>query len=883
MRLGVWAAMAAFVVGPAGSALGQPLTGAEYDPEIPTLLDVLGHDHGAEITTPSEAIQYLEALEQAVPDRIKVFEYARSLGGRPLVYAVIAEPEVMERLDEIKANLAALATGELTEAERDEVIEDTPAVTWLAYGVHGDEISGTDGGLGLAYHLLAAEDDERVDIIRDETIVVIDPMQNPDGRARFVHTFEAARGIVPQSDPSSAERDQPWPGGRYNHALFDMNRDWFTLSQPETRGKVASLLEWNPVVFVDIHEMGTDETYYFPPAARPFNPYIGQGSREGQEIIGRMIAEAFDEKGVPYFIREVFDQLYPGYGDTWPAFGGATALTFEQSSARGLVGDRSDGTQLTYRETVENQFLSTLTTAHAVAGNKDRFLEVFAESRTSAIERGRTSPSRFTVIDLAERRGQAEALGRRLASQGIEVLYRAEGGTFCRKEHPEGALIVDRSQPQGDLIATLLEADTPMAKDFVEEQEDRRERGLEVELYDITAWSVPLMSGVSTVSCNRVNLEGTAVLDPASEPMSILADEAAFGYAVPWDDKVQAELVIAALKAGLVGKTTNKAFVQGGRTFDRGTVVFTNALNTDDLGNQLNALAAEIGAEVVSMEESWTDEGPTFGSSYFTRLELPKVAMAWGTGTSPLSAGAFRHVAEKELGLPVTPIRLLSMSDADLDQYDVLVLPQTWGGMAYLMTPQGVANLKSFVEDGGVVIGLGNAVSVLASEDLSLLPLTRENAISNGDDDASDTADGPIPGTELESREDYAAAIADPEARPDYVPGVLIRADANEDHFMSSGYSEAVTPFAGNTIYTPLRGNEGINVFTYQGADDLLASGHLWDEVRTQLAYKPMVVATGSGDGMVIGFAQDPATRAYLHGLTLMIANGLVLAPAYTD
>ncbi|MEM6914066.1 MAG: M14 family zinc carboxypeptidase, partial [Pseudomonadota bacterium] len=428
MRFDVWAMVMAGFLGLIGAALAQPLDEASYDPSIPTFVDVLGFDFGEEISTPQEAVQYLEALKAAAPDRIELVQYATSWGGRPLIYAVIADEAVMARLDTIKSDLAALASGELVETEREDIIANTPAVTWLAYGVHGDEISPTDGALGLAYHLLAAEDDPRAQSIRQQTIVIIDPMQNPDGRARFVHTYEAARGIEPQSDPAAAERDQPWPGGRYNHALFDLNRDWFTLSQPETRGKIKGILEWNPVVVVDVHEMGTDSTYYFPPAARPFNPFIRQGSRDGQEIIGRMIASAFDQAGEPYFIREIFDQLYPGYGDTWPAFGGATAMTFEQSSARGLVGDRSDGTQRTYREGVENQFLSTLMTAYAVAENKDRFLRVFAETRASAITRGRASTSRFTVLDLAERRGQAEALGRRLAAQGIKVLYREERG-----------------------------------------------------------------------------------------------------------------------------------------------------------------------------------------------------------------------------------------------------------------------------------------------------------------------------------------------------------------------------------------------------------------------------------------------------------------------
>ncbi|MEM6914824.1 MAG: carboxypeptidase, partial [Pseudomonadota bacterium] len=460
-------------------------------------------------------------------------------------------------------------------------------------------------------------------------------------------------------------------------------------------------------------------------------------------------------------------------------------------------------------------------------------------------------------------------------------LYREERGVDCRKEHPEGALIIDRAQPQGDLIATLLEADTPMADDFIEEQEERRTRGQPPELYDITAWSLPLMNGLSVVSCNRVGLDGAVPLDAAVPPMARPADEAAFGYAVPWDDKVQAQLVVAALKAGLVGKTTDTAFTQGGRVLPRGTVVFTNALNTDDLGQQLNAISSKIGAEVIGMPESWTEDGPTFGSGSFAQLSMPKVALAWGEGVSPLSAGAFRYVAEHELGIPVTPIRVQTMRRADLSAYDVVVVPQTRGSFAGVLGEGGTARLDAYVSNGGVVIGLGNAVAALSSDALGLLALTRENAVQ--DNDVPDEADGPIAGTALESREDYAAAIADPKARPDYVPGVLLRADANEDHFLSAGYTDAITPFAGNTIYTPMRGPEGVNVFTYQGPDDLLASGYLWEDVRTQLAYKPLVVASQSGGGMVIGYTQDPTTRAYLHGLMLMLANGLVLAPAYTE
>ncbi|GGY42257.1 M14 family metallopeptidase [Parvularcula lutaonensis] len=855
-----------------------PFTDGSYAAGVPTMQTVLGHVNGAEITAPDEAIRYLEKLQAAAPERMKLIQYAESWEGRPLVYAVIGGEENISRIDEIKEGLDRLASGVLSEEERDALVEELPAVTWLAYGVHGNEITSTDAGLALAYHLLAARDDATVDEILDETIVIIDPMQNPDGRARFVSSFEQARGLETQGAAYAAERDEPWPGGRFNHYLFDMNRDWFTLSQPETKGKVSAIIDWNPVAVVDAHEMGSDSTYYFAPAARPFNPQLTENTRESQEIVGRSIASKFDELGIPYFTREVYDNFYPGFGDMWPALRGAVAMTYEQASPRGLKYDRADGETLTYEDGVRNHFYATLMTAATVAGNKDRFLSVYADDRASAIEENERARDRYTVIDLRHRDSQAEAMAERLVEQGIEVMKADEGAKICGADYPEGAIVIDRAQPDGRLVRTLLDENTPLPEDFVKEQEDRRSRGLGHELYDVTAWSLPLMNDLDFTTCATLD---ESALDPfRKEQVIARLPEAQFGYALPWDDAEQAKLLVAALKAGIRGRTTDTGFVTGGESLPRGTVVFTHAMNGDGLRETLSKLVAEHGGDLVAMDSSWVDEGPNFGSRSFSDVRMPKVAMAWGEGTSPLSAGSTRYVLERRLGIPVTPIRVRSMGRADLSRYDVIIVPETRFSFGTVLGRGGAA-LKEFAEEGGVVIGLGSGVDALASDDVGLLTLRRENKVG-----AKETSDGDekvVPGTELWSEEDYAAATASPGGRPDRVPGVLLRASANEDHFLSSGYDEAITLFRGSTIYAPMRANEGTNVFSYRGPDNLLASGYLWDDVRKQLGRKPFVVADRVGDGMAIGFAQDPTVRGYLDGLDLLVANAVVLAPAYTD
>ncbi|MEO1028518.1 MAG: M14 family metallopeptidase [Pseudomonadota bacterium] len=870
----IFCTLFAFGLSAASAAPQGFLSNTQYDPSIPTVSSELGFAIGDEIATPEEILEYMKTLAAAAPDKMVLIEYATSWQGRPLVYAAISKPETIARLSEVKADLARLGSGRLSASERARLVESTPAVVWLSYGVHGDEISSPDASLELSYHLLAAENDPVVDKILDETVVIIDPLQNPDGRARFVHSFESSRGLEPQGDRYTAEHDQPWPRGRMNHYLFDMNRDWFAMTQPETKGRIKAMLEWFPVTVVDAHEMGGDQTYFFPPSADPFNPNITAEQRAKQDLFGKNHARWLDPRGIEYFTREIFDAFYPGYGDTWPQLNGAVAMTYEQGSARGLVWTRPDGSELSFKDGVEAHFLTTLSTAQVVADNKNDFLGDYADYRAQSVSEGERSDDRFYVIDLNDRPWQVRELGKRLRAQGIQTGYVSSGSTLCRRTYPRGALVIDRAQPNGRLIKTLLDVDTQLPADFVREQEARRERGERHELYDVTAWSLPLMDGVSSTTCNRVT-GITSVVDMPGRPQP-----AEFGYAVPWTDTGQAKLVVELLKAGAKGKSSIEAFTMEGRTFPRGTVIFSNAANTEvDLAGLMRRISDDLGVEAVSLSSSWTEAGPNLGSGKFRALKMPRIAMGWADGTSALSAGNSRFVLERQLGLPVAPIRLSTMAYADLTQYDVVILPELSGAASSRLGGGGTANLKSFARGGGVVIGFGSALRLLTSEDAGLL--------SSGLEAATDAVSGSASSSDPVNIEDdaaYAKVVGSPSSRPEDVPGVLLNTIAETSHFLSSGYDGgAVTLLTGREIYTPLKRNTGTNVLRYADPDSLLASGYLWEESKAQLAYKPFLMAERQGNGMVIGFTQSPTTRAYLNGLNLLLLNSVVLAPAMVN
>lgn len=863
-----WCLLLLAMTGIAAPAAAQSFAQGDFDAAIPTLTATVGHAPGARITSPDQTYAYLKALADAAPDRARLVQYATSWEGRPLYYLVLSAPANMAKLEAIRADMAAIAAGRTGNGS-------ALPVTWLAYGVHGNEISSTDAALMTAYHLLAVKGDAQAAKIMAETIVVIDPMQNPDGRARFVNNFLAATGIVPDADRQAAEHDEPWPSGRVNHYMFDLNRDWFTLSQPETRGKVAAIREWNPVVVVDLHEMGGDETYFFSPAAQPFSPNLTPAQIRAYELIGRYNAAAFDARGEPYFTREVFDLFYPGYGDTWNAHQGAIGSTYEQASSRGLVWKRRDGTELTYADTVANHFTASIATAAAVADNPQRFLSDFAAYRAGNAA-GAAGKGTY-VIDLGKRRWNAERLGRRLAAQGITVLRREGSATVCGKSYPAGYLAVPQAQPAARLIRSLLDRDTPLPPDFLAEQERRRSVDLPHELYDVTAWAVGPMAGVDVALCSGAASGDTLAADA---PIAAKAEgSGTFAIAVPWTDSGQARLVTLALREGIDGRVTDKAFSTGGRSFPRGTVVFAAGSNSPEKLARLAELAREIGASTVAMDSGWVDSGPNLGSEHFVRLTLPRVAVAWDDGISQLSAGALRYVLEQRIGLPVTPIRTARLARADLSDYDVVLVPE--GDPSSVLGEGGQRALRSFVQRGGVLVAIGDSLETFSGGDNPLLAVKREAALGREPGEDKDDKGSLAEAVAIANDAEYREAIKDQAALPDTLPGALLNVVGEADHFLSAGYDDgAVVLATGTQIFTPLGRDKGVNVMRFAAPGNLIASGYVWDENRRQMAYKPYLMAQQQGRGLVIGFAHDPSTRAFLEGLDLMIANAVLVAPA---
>ncbi|MFQ6115652.1 MAG: M14 metallopeptidase family protein, partial [bacterium] len=478
--------------------------GATYNSEIPTLKQIVGHAWGEKITSHQEMVHYLTALSEASPN-IKFMEYGKTWEGRTLYYLIVTSESNMARLEEIKSGIQKLADPrKINRAEAERLIKTLPAITWLAYSVHGNEISSTDAALLTAYHLVAAQNDTLAETVLNNSIVIIDPLQNPDGRARFINYYQQTRGRWPDPDQQSAEHNEDWPGGRTNHYLFDMNRDWFAQTQIETRGRVKTYLEWYPQVFVDLHEMGSNSTYYFAPPAAPLNPEMPKSQVEWLKRFGQNNAKWFDQMQFDYFTREVFDSFYPGYGEGWPMLHGSIGMTYEQASSRGLVVKREDETTMHYRDTVQHHFISSLSTAQTTARERESVLRYFYEYRQSAIQEGAQETVKEYILVPGSDPNRTTKFVSILIDQGIEVKQARASftnpkvrnyyeGKLKSKKFPVGTYVVSLAQPAKHLAKTLLAKQTPMDEMFIKEQLRRYKKHLNDQIYDITGWSLPLL------------------------------------------------------------------------------------------------------------------------------------------------------------------------------------------------------------------------------------------------------------------------------------------------------------------------------------------------------------------------------------------------------
>jgi len=228
---------------------------------------VLGSEVGEWHVRHDQLVAYLHAVAES-SDRVQIETTGTTHEGRRLLLLTVSSPANLRRIEELR-----IEHGKLSDPA--EPLPDTttmPIVVNLGYSVHGNEASGSNASLLTAYHLAAAQG-EAIEQLLADSIILIDPSLNPDGLDRFALWANMHRGTVPVADPNHREHNEGWPNGRTNHYWFDLNRDWLLAQHPETQARLRQFHRWRPNVLIDVHEMGSDQTYFFHPCLpTPWRP-----------------------------------------------------------------------------------------------------------------------------------------------------------------------------------------------------------------------------------------------------------------------------------------------------------------------------------------------------------------------------------------------------------------------------------------------------------------------------------------------------------------------------------------------------------------------------------------------------------------------------------
>ncbi len=815
---------------------------------IPTPEEFLGYKLGDRFTPHYRIVEYFQELAKR-SNLITIRQFGETYEQRPLILATLTSPKNHAALDQIKANVARLARGEGDPAE---IAKSTPAIVWLAFGVHGNESSSAEASMAVASALL------REPAVLENVVVLIDPLLNPDGRERYVSWFHRTRGIAPNPNPDAFEHMEPWPGGRFNHYLIDMNRDWAWMSQRETQARVAVYREWNPQVFVDFHEMFYDSTYFFPPDAKPINANLPKDVEDWLDIFGRANAAEFSRRGWAFFVAERFDLFYPGYGDSWPSLHGAVGMTYEMAGhgRAGSAIERPDGTVLRLADRVQRHFTSGMTTVRTAAANREALLRYTHEAARAQIDGGKNtylilpgSPNFDKLI--ATLRQQDIRVDMLLAPANIRAT-RLDRDVTESRAFPAGTAVVSTRQPLGGLANTLLEKAPVFGKGFVDEQREKAVADEPDDFYDLTTWSLPLAMNVEAY-VTQAPVTGTAEYQPPAAPAF---KSAAYGYLVDGLDPSLYRFAGRLLASDVNFSVSESDLHVGEQVFRRGTLVILKGNNPAALDETLGALVRETGVKTVALDSGWMG-GTAFGSEKIRHVRDPQIGLVGGPGTSPTSYGMLWHTLDVDTPIPHSTLSLETLRNLDLSKFKVLVFPD--GSYAERLGKRGVDKIKAWVNEGGTIVAVKGANAFLREKDVEVSKLKPWEPPKPKDDDKPATG---------ERYNDFR------------VPGSAFRTTMNERSFLTFGVPRPPAVLVeGSQAFLPVS-HKVDNVLTIEEKDPLI-SGVAWTESLERLKGSVYVVSEPYGRGQVITFADDPHFRLFWRATLPVFLNAVIYAPSF--
>lgn len=827
---------------------------ADYDSDIPTPEDVFGWQVGEWHVSHDQLVRYFEHLA-AASDRVSLEERGRTYEDRPMLVARITSPGNQEQLESVRqARLEALESGSQADAT------DHPLVTWLGYSIHGDEASGSNAAMVVAWHLAAARDD-RVAAMLEDTVILLEPSMNPDGLQRFSTWVNMHRGQELVADPQNREHQQGWPRARTNHYWFDLNRDWLPVQHPESRARVSGFHAWKPNVVGDWHEMGRNSTYFFQPGDPDRNN--PRTPERNFDLTGRIAAyhgETLDQHGELYYSRESFDDYYYGKGSTFPDINGSVGILFEQGSSRGHLQETIHGGERHFSEAIRNQVLTSFSTLQGSYELRDELRSYqkgfFEQAMAEADEDERAG---FVIGGQADR-ARTVALVELLIRQDVRVQRLEQAITVDgQRFEPGNAWLVPLDQPQYRFILAMLERQLTFPA---------------TRFYDVSTWTLPLAFNVPIRSLSggqmrRVDAGEALSSVPSLEGGVMATERQPVAWAFEWSSYYAPRLAQRLLEADARLRVATRPFTartaaDGDQSFSPGSILVPTGIQDEGVNEEVRRIlrdhAADDGVSVAALTRGLTSSGIDLGSPSFEPVETVRPMILVGDGVSMYEAGEIWHLLDQRFGIPVTLMDREGLDSAELSRYThIFMVNGRWDGLG----DSRQTKIHDWVRGGGTLVAQKSAVQWVSESGLHELEFAEV---------AEDEAER-LPYGEFGS--DRAAQV---------IGGAIFETSLDLTHPLAYGYTrESLPVFRNSTRFLQPGDNPYTQVARY--TEEPRLSGYVSDRNREALSETVSVTADRVGAGRVVLFVDNPAFRAFWYGTSRMVLNSLFFDEAigYTE
>jgi len=795
----------------------------------------LGYELGTHFTNHQKVVDYYKDVASKTSN-VKLQSYGKTYEGRELLLAVVSDPSNMARLDQIKANNIAISNGDKRIA-----LDKQPVIVWLSYNVHGNEANSTETAMKVLYTLASAKD-EKVKNWLKNTVVIIDPCLNPDGRERYVGYFNGIVGAEPNPDPSAREHYEPWPGGRSNHYYFDLNRDWAWQSQVESEQRIKQYHQWLPQIHVDFHEQGYNEPYYFAPAAEPIHQAVTTWQRQFQVIVGRNNAKYFDENGWQYFTKERFDLLYPSYGDTYPLYNGAIGMTYEQGGIRaGLAVITADGDTLTLKDRISHHFTTSLSTIEIASGYAEKLLvefrKFFEQSlapalpyKTYVVKAQNISRMR-KLADLLTKNKIAFAFGADRTLNGYS--YETQKQETFKVERND--MIVNVAQKHGVLANILFEPQTAVS---------------DSNTYDITAWALPYAYGLKAYAVKESLSGSFSFIEEQKKSVGSAAKP--YAWVLSWDGVEDVKVLTALQEQGVKVRMAEQSFTIGGVVYKAGTLLVYRAENEKKMPNVqaiVEKTLTQMNAEVKVLSSGYVEKGKDFGSSVYRLLNIPKVAVLAGQEVSSQSVGEVWHLFEQQLDMPISILNVSAAANLDIQKVNTLIVADGY------YSDRLAEQLAPWVSAGGKLILLEDAIAAFVGKKPFQIKRKEEkpndakgNTVAYGD----------------RGHDDFSNSI----------PGAIYNLHLDTTHPLSFGASKYYyTLKTDANVYQPLE--NGYNIGLLKPSSYI--AGVVGAKVKDKLSSGMLLASEDIGKGSVVYIAAPLLFRSFWESGKQLFFNSVFL------